>query len=69
MLGLYHITSHFVGVAYIIDTMYGNCTVQSIQQTFDTRYVDKNHLRIRNAREFFYFDVINYTYEGVVSSV
>ncbi|XP_065930578.1 uncharacterized protein [Magallana gigas] len=53
------------GVAYIIDTMYGNCTVQSIQQTFDTRYVDKNHLRIRNAREFFYFDVINYTYEGV----
>ncbi|XP_048750693.1 uncharacterized protein LOC125662497 [Ostrea edulis] len=53
------------GVAYIIDTMYGNCTAQPIQQTFDTRFVDKNHLRMRNAKEFFYFDVINYTYEGV----
>nr|XP_022308560.1 uncharacterized protein LOC111114516 [Crassostrea virginica] len=53
------------GVAYIIDTMYGNCTVKPIQQTFDTKYVDKNHLKIRNAREFFYFDVINYTYQGV----
>ncbi|XP_061170485.1 uncharacterized protein LOC133179822 [Saccostrea echinata] len=53
------------GVAYIIDTMYGNCTVQPIKQTFDTRFVDKNHLRIRNAQEFFYFDVIQYTYEGV----
>ena len=53
-------------MAYIIDTMYGNCTVKPIQQTFDTKYVDKNHLKIRNAREFFYFDVINYTYQGVV---
>jgi hypothetical protein len=47
--------------------MYGNCTAKKIELTFDDRNIDRNHVSMRNPVQFFYFDVINYTYEGVVS--
>ncbi|XP_071140391.1 uncharacterized protein [Mytilus edulis] len=53
------------GVAYVTDTMHGNCTAQKIETTFDDRRVDLSHVSMRNPAQFFYFDVINYTYEGV----
>ncbi|KAK3094452.1 hypothetical protein FSP39_001885 [Pinctada imbricata] len=53
------------GVAYITDRMYGNCTATRIELTFDDRQVDKNHVKMRDSREFFYFDQIQYTYEGI----
>ena len=54
-------------MAYITDRMYGNCTAKKIELTFDDRNIDRNHVSMRNPSQFFYFDVINYTYEGVVS--
>ena len=57
----------FLGVAYVTDRMYGNCTAKKIELTFDDRNIDRNHVSMRNPVQFFYFDVINYTYEGVVS--
>ncbi|KAK3595423.1 hypothetical protein CHS0354_003417 [Potamilus streckersoni] len=54
------------GVAYITDVTRGNCTIQSIEQgNFDDKTLDARHVRMRSAREFFYFDSTNYTYEGV----
>ncbi|XP_041355756.1 uncharacterized protein LOC121373289 [Gigantopelta aegis] len=53
------------GVQYIIDQMRGNCTTTKIDQgMFDDVTSDIQHVRIRTAREFFYFNSV-YTYEGV----
>ena len=66
-LGVAYDKCFFLGVAYVTDRMYGNCTAKKIELTFDDRNVDRNHVSMRNPAQFFYFDVINYTYEGVVS--
>ncbi|KAL5020021.1 hypothetical protein ScPMuIL_002913 [Solemya velum] len=54
------------GIAYVTDVKKGNCTAVPIEHsTFDVRTVDPAHVRMRTAKEFFYFDKANYTYEGV----
>lgn len=61
-----HVVS--TGIAYVTDVKKGNCTAVPIEHsTFDVRTVDPAHVRMRTAKEFFYFDKANYTYEGVVS--
>ena len=56
------------GVAYITDKHKGNCSVRPIEQTdFDVRSAGPNDVRIRNSKEFWYFDTKGVTYEGVVS--
>ncbi|XP_045184814.2 uncharacterized protein LOC123542856 [Mercenaria mercenaria] len=53
------------GVAYIIDSLRGNCTATPISNTgFDVRNADPTHVRIRTSKEFFYFDKAAYIYEG-----
>ncbi|XP_060599747.1 uncharacterized protein LOC132753324 [Ruditapes philippinarum] len=53
------------GVAYVIDTLRGNCTATPIANTgFDVRNADPTHVRIRTSKEFFYFDKASYIYEG-----
>ncbi|XP_053387920.1 uncharacterized protein LOC128545888 [Mercenaria mercenaria] len=53
------------GVAYVIDTLRGNCTATPISSTgFDVRNADPSHVRIRTSKEFFYFDKASYVYEG-----
>lgn len=57
------------GVAYITDKNRGNCSYRKIESgDFDDRSTGPNTVRIRNTREFFYFDVDKTTtsYEGVV---
>lgn len=55
------------GVAYITDNLKGNCSVIPIENnTFDTRFSDPAHVRIRSSKEFFYFDQSQYIYEGQV---
>lgn len=57
------------GLAYITDRQRGNCSVRPIADTdFDVRAAGANDVRIRNAKEFFYFDSSNLTYEGVKSN-
>ncbi|XP_060074040.1 uncharacterized protein LOC132553781 [Ylistrum balloti] len=53
------------GVAYITDKSHGNCTVTTINLTFDGSKASASTLRLRSSREFFYFNAINFTYEGV----
>ncbi|KAK3095217.1 hypothetical protein FSP39_011664 [Pinctada imbricata] len=55
------------GVAYIRDPAMGNCTPVPISAVgFDAKYApDAIHVRIRNSKEFFYFDKTQYAYEGV----
>ena len=61
-------TSYFSGVAYVTDNLKGNCSTIPIESTtFDVRFTDPSHVRIRNTKEFFYFDRSNYIYEGQVS--
>ena len=56
------------GVSYITDKQRGNCTAGKIETNdFDVRSVDPKTVRIRNSREFFYFDTKGVTYEGIVS--
>lgn len=57
------------GVAYITDKNRGNCTAKNIEPgAFDNRMSGPNNVRIRNTKEFFYFDVAKTatSYEGVV---
>ena len=57
-----------LGVAYITDKHRGNCSFRKIEtNNFDVRLVGPNEVRIRNSKEFFYFDSSAVTYEGVVS--
>ncbi|XP_053386878.1 uncharacterized protein LOC123542935 [Mercenaria mercenaria] len=55
------------GVAYVTDRARGNCSYRPIEGSdFDDRASGPNTVRIRNSREFFYFDVkSNVSYEGV----
>lgn len=53
------------GVAYVTDKRHGNCTVTKINLTFDGSKNGPTTLRLRSSREFFYFNSINFTYEGV----
>ncbi|XP_033725895.1 uncharacterized protein LOC117315692 [Pecten maximus] len=53
------------GVAYVTDKTHGNCTVTKINLTFDGSKSGPTTLRLRSSREFFYFNAINFTYEGV----
>lgn len=60
---------YVTGVAYVTDNLKGNCSVIPIESTtFDVRLSDPAHVRIRNSKEFFYFDRSNYIYEGQVKS-
>jgi len=57
------------GVAYITDKNRGNCSFRKIESgDFDDRSNGPNTVRIRNTKEFFYFDVAktSTSYEGVV---
>lgn len=57
-----------LGVAYRMDAKRGNCTVTTIAGgDFDAHSLDDTTVRIRTAKEFFYFDKTQYAYEGVVS--
>lgn len=48
--------------------MRGNCSVTPIAGSdFDAHSLDATTVRIRTAKEFFYFDKTQYAYEGVVS--
>lgn len=59
--------SPLVGVAYRMDKVRGNCTVTKIAGSdFDAHSLDATTVRIRTAKEFFYFDKTQYAYEGVV---
>lgn len=54
------------GVAYHMDKMRGNCSVTPIAGSeFDAHSLDATTVRIRTAKEFFYFDKTQYAYEGV----
>ncbi|OWF53450.1 uncharacterized protein LOC110446368 [Mizuhopecten yessoensis] len=53
------------GVAYVTDQMHGNCTAMNIDLTFDGARNGATTLRLISSREFFYFNAINFTYEGV----
>ncbi|XP_062575643.1 uncharacterized protein LOC134237559 [Saccostrea cucullata] len=54
------------GVAYRMDKVRGNCTVTVIAPTdFDAHGLDATTVRIRTAKEFFYFDKTQYAYEGI----
>ncbi|XP_022304410.1 uncharacterized protein LOC111111618 [Crassostrea virginica] len=54
------------GVAYRMDKVRGNCTVTKIAGSdFDAHSLDATTVRIRTAKEFFYFDKTQYAYEGV----
>lgn len=54
------------GVAYRMDKMRGNCSVTPIAGSdFDAHSLDATTVRIRTAKEFFYFDKTQYAYEGV----
>lgn len=58
----------FLGVAYRMDKLRGNCSVTPIAGSdFDAHSLDATTVRIRTAKEFFYFDKTQYAYEGVVS--
>ena len=58
------------GLTYVTDKNKGNCSVRPInRQDFDVRLAGANDVRIRNSKEFFYFDSKRVTYEGVVSHV
>ena len=52
-----------------MDPALGNCTALPISGVgFDAKFAsDAIHVRIRNAKEFFYFDKSQYAYEGIVS--
>jgi hypothetical protein len=53
-----------------MDAKLGNCTVTTIAGSdFDAHSLDATTVRIRTAKEFFYFDKTQYAYEGVVSLV
>lgn len=57
-----------LGVAYRMDKLRGNCSVTPIAGSdFDAHSLDATTVRIRTAKEFFYFDKTQYAYEGVVS--
>ncbi|KAJ8307887.1 hypothetical protein KUTeg_014534 [Tegillarca granosa] len=55
------------GLAYIIDPMIGNCSVNYIDGSgLDARFADANgNARLRTPKEFFDFDKYTYEYEGV----
>ncbi|XP_052785713.1 uncharacterized protein LOC128221230 [Mya arenaria] len=56
------------GVAYVTDKRRGNCSYRQIEGSdFDDRSSGPNTVRIRNSKEFFYFDVSKKatSYEGV----
>jgi len=54
------------GVAYIMDPMIGNCTVTTISALgFDAAQDNPGVVRMRNPKEFFYFDGTQFTYEGL----
>lgn len=56
------------GVAYIVDKVTGQCQTNPISSdSFDVTKVDAQTVRIRTAREFYYFDRASYTYEGTKS--
>ena len=58
----------FSGVSYIIDQRRGNCSITNISSIgFDVHSIDPSHVRIRTAKEFFYFDKTQYNYEGTVN--
>jgi len=64
-----HVTVFIPGVAYITDKRRGNCSYRTIEGgDFDDRSSGPNTVRIRNSKEFFYFDVKTgmASYEGVV---
>ncbi|KAK7096164.1 hypothetical protein V1264_005495 [Littorina saxatilis] len=53
------------GVAYVIDVLRANCTVQMIgEHAFDNINVDATHVRLRNPNEFLDLNH-NYVYQGV----
>lgn len=55
------------GVAYIMDTVLGNCTVTPISKlSSDATAADSVHVRMKNEREFFSFNN-KFTYAGQVS--
>jgi len=54
------------GVAYIMDPMIGNCTVTPISALgFDAVQNAPGTVRIRNPKEFFYFDGTDFVYQGL----
>jgi len=54
------------GLAYVTDKAKGNCSVRAIESgDFDVRSSGPNTVRIRNAKEFFYLDTTNVSYEGI----
>ncbi|CAH1779089.1 unnamed protein product [Owenia fusiformis] len=55
------------GVAYVINKFSGNCTAEPIRPVgLDVETVDDAlNVRIRTAKEFFDFEGVNYTYEGM----
>ncbi|XP_074648744.1 uncharacterized protein LOC141904127 isoform X2 [Tubulanus polymorphus] len=68
MTQLTEIHDYNTGVAYVMDPMIGNCTVNKIASNNpDAESVQSNPslVRIRTAEEFFYTDHTEYTYEGV----
>ncbi|XP_060569694.1 uncharacterized protein LOC132728098 isoform X2 [Ruditapes philippinarum] len=63
---LIEIHDFHTGVAYVTDRARGNCSYRPIEGSdFDDRSSGPNTVRIRNSREFFYFDVKSASYEGV----
>ncbi|XP_041355472.1 uncharacterized protein LOC121373090 [Gigantopelta aegis] len=63
---LYEVHDYSTGVAYITDSVLGNCSVRPIQATsFDAKAVGPNTVRIRTSREFFNFQNADYHYVGV----
>ena len=60
----------FPGVSYTTDKLRGNCTAGKIETNdFDVKSAGPKTVRIRNSKEFFYFDTKGVTYEGIVSTL
>ncbi|ESO87902.1 hypothetical protein LOTGIDRAFT_166205 [Lottia gigantea] len=54
------------GVAYIMDDMYGNCSIIPIQPDFvDNKISQSGYVKMRTSNEFFDVDNVKLTYEGV----
>lgn len=66
--------NEFVGVAYIIDTELGNCTVAPLSDSpnFDVFSIDSTSVKMKSVAELFGVDgkkgAMNWTYTGQVGS-